>query len=245
MAIGKQQKAAKAKVDRTKAYAKEMKERVFPALKATCPFCGATSLKQTEEFYSCETKGCKLRVYKVIANRELSDTELRTLIEKRTVGPLDGFRSKKGKEFSAALSIGDDQKLTFVFPDGGDPDAIDWENAEPLCECPVCAKNGTKGQLVYDTPDGYLCKLAAQPKGDCNAGLPKVLCKKEITAENALKFFNEGKTNLIEGMISKKGRPFKAFLVCTPGEKRLLSWEFPPREAKAKTPATKKAPKKD
>jgi DNA topoisomerase-3 len=39
-------------------------------------------------------------------------------------------------------------------------------------------------------------------------------------------------------MISKRGRPFSSFLVCTPGEKRLLGWEFPPREPKPK--ATKK-----
>ena len=44
--------------------------------------------------------------------------------------------------------------------------------------------------------------------------------------------------SLIEGMISKKGRPFKAFLACKPGEKRLLSWEFPPREPKV--PGAKK-----
>jgi DNA topoisomerase III len=39
-------------------------------------------------------------------------------------------------------------------------------------------------------------------------------------------------------MISKKGRPFKSFLVCNIGDKRLISWEFPPREPKA---AAKKA----
>jgi DNA topoisomerase III len=57
--------------------------------------------------------------------------------------------------------------------------------------------------------------------------------------ENAKNFFTEGKTDLIVNMISKKGRPFSAFLVCHPGEKRLLSWEFPPREKKA--PAAKGA----
>jgi DNA topoisomerase-3 len=68
----------------------------------------------------------------------------------------------------------------------------------------------------------------------CNARLPRELCKKAITEENAKKFFTEGKTGLIEGMISKKGRPFSSFLVCNVGGKRLLSWEFPPREAKPK-----------
>ena len=61
-----------------------------------------------------------------------------------------------------------------------------------------------------------------------------------MTAENARKFFTEGKTDLITGMISKRGRPFSTFLVCTPGEKRLMAWEFPPREPKAKGAAAKK-----
>ena len=68
----------------------------------------------------------------------------------------------------------------------------------------------------------------------CNARLPKVLCKKEIGVGDAIKFFTEGKTGLIEGMISKRGRPFSAFLLCNAADKRLLGWEFPPREAKPK-----------
>jgi len=225
-------------VERTKAYSKAAKDKVYPEFTALMPPHGQVDFKQTEEFYECKLPGVKLRIYKTVAGRELSDQEIRTLIEKRVVGPLDGFRSKKGKDFSAALQIGEDNKVTFLFPDGNDPEAIDWENAVPLCPCPVCEKAGRKGQLIYDTPDGYLCKLAASPKGDCNARLPKELCKKAITPDNARLFFTDGKTALIEGMISKKGRPFKSFLVCNIGDKRLISWEFPPREPKA---AAKKA----
>lgn len=225
-------------VERTKAYSKAAKEKVYPDFTTTMPPHGQVDFKQTEEFYECKLPGVKLRIYKTVAGRELSDQEIRTLIDKRVVGPLDGFRSKKGKDFSAALQIGEDHKVTFLFPDGNDPEAIDWENAVALCPCPICEKAGRKGQMIYDTADGYLCKLAASPKGECNGRLPKELCKKAITPENARLFFTDGKTALIEGMISKKGRPFKSFLVCNIGEKRLISWEFPPREPKA---ATKKA----
>jgi DNA topoisomerase III len=225
-------------VERTKAYSKAAKDKVYPDFTALMPPHGQVDFKQTEEFYECKLPGVKLRIYKTVAGRELSDQEIRTLIEKRVVGPLDGFRSKKGKDFSAALQIGEDNKVTFLFPDGNDPEAIDWENAVPLCPCPICEKAGRKGQMIYDTADGYLCKLAASPKGLCNGRLPKELCKKAISLENARLFFTDGKTALIEGMISKKGRPFKSFLVCNIGDKRLISWEFPPREPKA---AAKKA----
>jgi DNA topoisomerase-3 len=102
-----------------------------------------------------------------------------------------------------------------------------------ITKCPVCALK-KREQMIYDTPDNYACKLAITESGKCNARLPKMLCKKEITPENAREFFENGKTSLIVNMISKRGRPFSAFLACKPGDKRLMSWEFPPREPKPK-----------
>ena len=232
-------------VDKAKAHAKAEKERVYPEFDATCPFCGTRGFKQTDEFYQCKGAGCKLRIRKVIASRVLTDDELRTLIEKRFIGPLTGFRSKKGEDFEASIEIKDDMKSSFVFAKGeADPDAgppFDFATGTPMCPCPVCAKKNRKGQ-IYETPDNYICNIAAKDPKLCNAKLPKVLCKKEISPENALLFFTAGKTGLIEGMISKRGRPFSTFLNCKPGEKRLLGWEFPPREKKP--PAAKKAAKK-
>jgi DNA topoisomerase-3 len=230
-------------VDRTKARAKAAKEAVLPELQAVLPPHGPVTFKQTEEFYEAKLGKGKLRIYKTVASRPLSEEEIRALIEKRVVGPLDGFRSKKGRDFTAALQIGEDNKVSFLFPEGeADPEAVNWDEAEAFAPCPVCEKAGRKGQMIYDTPDGYMCKLAATPKGVCNARLPKELCRKTITPEDARRFFTEGKTGLIEGMISKKGRPFKAFLICNIGDKRLLGWEFPPREAR-KGPAKKAAKK--
>ena len=228
-------------VDKTKEFSKAAKEKVYPEFKATCGVCGSTEgYKQTEEFYGCKNPKCKVRVYKTVASRPLSEDVIRTLIEKRSIGPLEGFRSKKGKEFTAALQIKDDMKLSFVF-EGSDPDAINWDECPVIADCPVCAKKGRKDQKIYETPDAYQCKLNATESTKCNARLPKKLCQKDITPENAREFFADGKTSLIAGMISKRGRPFSTFLVCTPGEKRIMSWEFPPREAK---PKAAKKPKK-
>ncbi|HEY1051450.1 MAG TPA: DNA topoisomerase III [Prosthecobacter sp.] len=229
-------------VEKTRAYSKAAKEAVFPDFPhpVTCGVCGSKEgYKQTEEFYACKGAKCKVRVYKTVANRPLSDEEIKTLIETRFVGPLEGFRSKKGKDFTAALQIKDDMKISFMFDGGMDPDSFAWDECPIITDCPVCAKKGRSGEKIYDTPDGYQCKIAASDTTKCNARLPKKLCQKDITPENAREFFEQGKTSLIVNMISKKNRPFSAFLVCTPGEKRILSWEFPPREAKPK--AVKKA----
>ncbi|HQZ28168.1 MAG TPA: hypothetical protein PK648_08475, partial [Verrucomicrobiales bacterium] len=68
--------------------------------------------------------------------------------------------------------------------------------------------------------------------------------------EQAIKYFTQGKTDIIDKWISKRGRPFQAALTCNATGKRMLGWEFPPREpAKKKvvgdgTAPAKKAPSK-
>ena len=57
----------------------------------------------------------------------------------------------------------------------------------------------------------------------------RIMCQKAIPPEQAIKMFSEGKTDLIVGFISKKGRPFDAFLK---REGAKMSWEFPPRKPK-------------
>ena len=54
------------------------------------------------------------------------------------------------------------------------------------------------------------------------------------------KLLETGKTDLLEKFISKKGRPFKAFLVVKDGG---VGFEFEPREAKGPGPAPAKAGK--
>ncbi|MFM7232643.1 MAG: DNA topoisomerase 3 [bacterium] len=209
------------------------KKRTFPDLtNVTCGVCGSTEgFTQKSTFYGCKNPACKLKVNKIVASYVLSDDEVRTLIEKQELGPIDRFRSKKGVPFTASLRITDGRKATFVFPDGTTPGAVDWPTMPVIAPCPVCKEKGRDG-MIHDTPFGYLCSAGQEDRGGCTASLPKRLCQKELTPENAREFFQDGRTTLIEGMISKRGRPFSAFLVCTPAEKRLLQWEFPPRAPK-------------
>jgi DNA topoisomerase-3 len=58
------------------------------------------------------------------------------------------------------------------------------------------------------------------------------MCQFPLSREQALKYFNEGKTDLIDKFVSKKGRPFSARLVCNTEGKMMLGWDFPEREAK-------------
>lgn len=58
--------------------------------------------------------------------------------------------------------------------------------------------------------------------------LKRHLCAKEIPAGEVLKLLDEGRTDLIQGFMSKRGLPFGAFLVLSKTGVK-AEFEFPPR----------------
>ena len=57
--------------------------------------------------------------------------------------------------------------------------------------------------------------------------LPRTVCKREITRDEALVYLREGKTELLPDFTSRFGRPFSAHLVLK--ENGRHGFEFPPR----------------
>jgi len=226
-------------VETAKTAARESLEREYPPFPVACPVCGAPELGQDEGRYKCKQPDCKFALPKVLATRPFSEQEARELLTKKLVGPLTGFLSRFKKPFDAVVELQEDKKAglkaTFIFEkteeEEAEADAIKPENE--LCKCPVCEKG-----KIYETPTSYVCNERVLGDG-CKGRLSKVMCKHSIPREQAIKFFTEGKTDLIEKFISKKGRPFKAHLACSPKGRRILNWEFPPREPKKKASKTK------
>ena len=64
----------------------------------------------------------------------------------------------------------------------------------------------------------------------------KTICQREITREQVIKLIETGKTDLIPRFISKKGKPFSAFLKL---EGDRVGFEFEERKGAAKKPAAK------
>lgn len=228
-------------VTTAKTAARESLNREYPDFPVPCPVCGAATLGQDEGRYKCKEPDCKFALPKVLATRPFSEAEAKELLSTKRVGPLTGFMSRFKQPFDAEVELVEDKKAglkaSFVFQkteeEEAEVDAIKPENK--LCPCPVCEKGD-----IYITPHSYVCdRRVAGEK--CKGRLSKEMCKYEIPTEQALKFFTEGKTDLIDKFISKKGRPFKAHLTCNPKGRRILNWEFPPREPAKKKTATKKA----
>ncbi len=226
-------------VERTRSHFNTVKNRVLPDLEVDCPSCGARPLKQDDQGYRCQNPECRFRIFRTIAGRTLTEPELKTLLTERLVGPIEGFRSRRGALFSAVLELRQDDngKLAAGFVFDKDPadelTAADLGDEQFVCEAP-----DNRGR-IYATETSYVCLRPDGKTIDDKLRLPRELCKFQLSPEQARKFFTEGKTDLIDKFISKRGRPFSARLALDLEGKRLIQWEFPPREKK--DPATKKA----
>jgi DNA topoisomerase III len=62
---------------------------------------------------------CDFAIWKTISGRMLERAEAEQLITAKEVGPLQGFPSKKGRPFTAALKMTVDCKVTFDFGRNG------------------------------------------------------------------------------------------------------------------------------
>ena len=123
-------------------------------------------------------------------------------------------------------------KPEFVFEgdEEREAEADNLTDDQLLCEAPL--EDGTLAK-VYETDRAYLCPDMVSAKQKKGTRVAKEILKKEIPTDQAMKLFVEGKTDVIAGFISKKGRPFSAHLLLDKQTGK-LGWEFPPRPAKKK-----------
>ena len=173
----------------------------------------------------------ELMVYKIVGGRRMEEPEVKELVEKRSVGPLDGFISNKTRNrFSAMLKLElveetkkdvtvKKWKTAFDFGDKVDIATLTPVWVDPKTSAEIC-ENGSSYIVREKKPDGTWAQTFR---------LGRIMCQKAIPLEQAAKMVSEGKTDLIVGFISKKGRPFDAFLK---REGAKMSWEFPPRKPK-------------
>ena len=84
----------------------------------TCPKCGSPIIERFKSF-TCTNEECDFTVWKTIAGRLLSREEFETLVRDKQVGPLSGFRSRKGTRFPAVLKLSNDFKAEFDFGPNG------------------------------------------------------------------------------------------------------------------------------
>lgn len=225
-------------VKRAKEYNNDTIPGDYATLKTPCPNCGGV-VKENYRRFAC-TK-CEFNMSKTPGSRQFEIAEVEELLEKKTIGPMQGFRSKMGRPFAAILRIVRDEdtknmKLEFDFgqnDEGGeDGEGVDFTGQTPLGPCPKCAAG------VYEMGLAYVCEHSVAKPKTCDFRSGRIILQQEILPEQMAKLLNDGKTDLLPGFVSQRTRrPFKAFLV--KGKDGKISFEF--EERKAKVPAKGKA----
>lgn len=210
----------------------DIPETAFATVEVPCPKCGGT-IQENYRKFQCQK--CDLSLWKVVSGREWAPEEIAELIRDGKIGPLTGFRSRMGRPFTATIRFTEEHRLEFDFGQerldaSGVPEKIDLTGKEPVGTCPKCKAN------VYELDMAYACEKSLGPTKTCDFRSGKVILQRPVEREQMVKLLSTGKTDLLPKFISKKGRPFSAFLVKGPDGK--VGFEFAPRAAKKeKSPA--------
>ena len=198
-------------------------------LATPCPRCGGTLHENYRKF---QCAACDFSVWKVIASRRIEARELEQLIAERSIGPLQGFRSRIGRPFAALVKLKDDFTIELDYgqsrADEESAEPVDFSDRTVLGPCPKCAAN------VYENGLNYVCEKSVGPERSCDFRTGKIILQREIEQGQMVKLVNEGKTDLLHRFISKKGRPFSAFLVKKPDGN--IGFEFAPRVGPKRAP---------
>ena len=120
-----------------------------------CPVCGAPVRKQRTVFKCDRGRACSFIVYGKISTRTISQTMIKELLKNGKTKVVKGFKSQRtGKEFSAALRLGDNNKVVF-----------DFNNPQPnpkTAHVPSKSKVATSALPEMNYPVGMTCPQCSQ-----------------------------------------------------------------------------------
>jgi DNA topoisomerase-3 len=201
----------------------------FATLAAPCPKCGGEVHENYKKF---QCQACDFGFWKIMGGRQLEAGEAETLLSQRRVGPLEGFRSRLGRPFSASIKLTDDNEVTFDFPerDAAEESApVDFSDQEPLGPCPKC------GGRVFETAQSYVCENAVGPARRCDFRSGRMILQRPVERAQMHKLLATGRTDLLQFVSARTRRGFSAYLVRQPDGK--IGFEFEAKEAAKGKPA--------
>ena len=206
-------------------------------LDTPCPSCGKQVAIRYNK-YACVS--CDYFIWNVIGRRPLAPAEAQQLISAGQAGPFEDFLDRFGNEFAASVSVDESGKPSLVFSNDRDDEFANPDNLEYVGPCPI---EGCDGRVLASESQFRCSESIASGNGkpSCDFRLARTICKRKLSLEEGRKLIVEGRSDLLENFISKRNRPFKAYLLLD--AKGKLSFEFEPRPAKkgARKPAAKKA----
>ena len=194
-----------------------------------CPICGG-DIVATPFGFGCanyvkdDPNSCRFSVGKM-AEKALTEANVKELLTNGRTGTIRGFKSKSGKKFDARVALAKNEKgkvtgLKFDFTDLEAPKVKD-------VKCPVC------GGDIVKTMFGYGCANYSKENPDsCRFAIGKIagVSLKEAQVKELLL---RGKTDVIKGFVAKTGMKFDAPLKLTPEGQ--IAFDFPEKPKPVET----------
>jgi DNA topoisomerase-3 len=144
-----------------------------------------------------------------------------------------GLISQKGRPFDAFLKL-ENGRMAWEFPPRAPKIGKDGQPVErkarvkaDLAKATVLGAGKVHGGELVELGDAYYVRKPDQDNRQVFK-LSKRLCEHDITVEQVKQLVTEGRTDLIEGFVSKRGNKFSAHLVLSPKQDK-ADFEFPPR----------------
>ena len=173
------------------------------------------------------------RVGRLMCQKPITREDAIALVSQGKTPLIQGFISKKGRPFDAFLKR-EDSRIAWEFPPrapkldkDGKPIARRTKAPPDLSKAKVIGETKALKGEILETPEAYYVRRPEQDNRIVFA-LKKHLCAKEIPAGELHNLLENGRTNLIEGFMSKRMTPFSAYLVLSK-DRTKAEFEFPPR----------------
>ena len=161
--------------------------------KLNCPICGRQMKKSLNSWYCTGNfdKTCDFIIPLNIKKKKLTDKNVYDLISKGRTEVITGFRDDDDVEFSSSLAYDKYRRtISFLYDDES-------------YVCPLC------GGLVRKSKYAWYC--TNNDKG-CKFRIKTIIAQKAISEADAVDLMTKGKTDVIEGFVSKKGTTFSCRL---------------------------------
>ena len=198
----------------------------------SCPICGG-DIVQTPFGFGCakyskdNPDSCRFSVGKM-AEKALSEAQVKELLTYGRTSTIRGFKSKEGKRFDARVALNKDEtgKVTGLKFDFTDLEAPKLKDVK----CPLC-----KGDIVQ-TPFGFGCANYSKDNPDsCRFSIGKIAGVKLKEAQ-VKELLIKKKTEVIKGFVAKTGMMFDAPLKLT--EDGQVTFDFPEKPKPVETSVT-------
>lgn len=200
-----------------------------------CPLCGG-EIVQTPFGFGCanyskdDPESCRFSIGKM-AEKSLTESQVKELLTNGRTGTIRGFKSKTGKKFDARVALNRDEagKVTGL--------KFDFTDLEPVkvkdVVCPLC------GGEIIQTPFGFGCANYSKDNPESCKFAIGTIAGVKLKEAQVKELLLRGKTEVIKGFIAKTGMMFDAPLKLTPEGQ--VTFDFPEKPKPVDT--TLKCPK--